>query len=333
MSVFNNERGILKKKLQEIPGGISLTTDIWTTSTYEKSFMAITIHYLDSSWQMKHLLLDFIHMDGPHSGIEISNALEECLHSMGLISKLVSITHDNAAANIKFLNEFSKSVAQNGVQFDCTQQSIRCFGHVLNLAMQNLLMYVGSEVEKLRTLIKSIRGSRPLRKKFKMICEMNNMEVLKPILDVTTRWNSSCEMIERALKVQNVLDAVARTEGELNNNVLTKVEWNRLKQLVEILQPFKEATVIMSSSSYPTLSMVVPFYHELLKTLEDSMNNNEIPEWLSQGCDAAKKKLLNYCEKTNILHFTAIVLDPRLKFQYFEELGWSSHLITQIKNM
>ncbi|CAG8833740.1 5817_t:CDS:2, partial [Cetraspora pellucida] len=186
MNVFEYERGIIQKKLQEVPGGVSLTTDIWTTSTYEKSFMAITIHFLDSSWHMKHLLLDFVHMDGAHTGAAISNSFEECLQSMGVISKLVAITHDNASSNITFLSIFSNSVRQNGIQFDDTQQSIRCFGHILNLAMQSLLGHIGNEVEKLRTLIKSIRGSRILRKKFKIACQINNINVLKPILDTTT---------------------------------------------------------------------------------------------------------------------------------------------------
>src|SRR6185437_11074279 len=164
-------------------------------------------------------------------------------------------------------------------------------------------------------------------------CQINNINALKPIIDVPTRWNSTCEMIERALKLQSVLDAFARAERDLNHYILNKSEWNKLGQLVGILKPFKEATTIMSSSSYPTLSISVPLYYELVKTLEESKENDEIPAWLIQGCDTAIDKLLTYCRKTSILHLAAIVLDPRLKIQYFEELGWSLHLVTQIKDM
>ena len=92
------------------------------------------------------------------------------------------------------------------------------------------------------------------------------------------------------------------------------------------------ATTIMSSSEYPTLSMVVPLYHMLLETLKETQQKHNTPQWLIQGCQAATTKLLEYCKKTNVWHISAIVLDPRLKFQYFEELGWSSQLITQIKD-
>ncbi|CAG8839658.1 21756_t:CDS:2, partial [Cetraspora pellucida] len=34
-----------------------------------------------------------------------------------------------------------------------------------------------------------------------------------------------------------------------------------------------------------------------------------------------------------VLHLAAIVLDLRLKIQYFKDLGWSLYLIAQIKNI
>ncbi|CAG8839655.1 17339_t:CDS:2, partial [Cetraspora pellucida] len=34
-----------------------------------------------------------------------------------------------------------------------------------------------------------------------------------------------------------------------------------------------------------------------------------------------------------VLHLAAIVLNPRLKIQYFEDLGWSLYLVAQIKNI
>jgi len=103
---FEEERERLQKKLQEVPGRISITTDIWTTDNNDKSFMSVTIHYLDASWSIKHLLLDFIHMDGQHTGAEIASAMENCLQSIGIISKIIAIMHDNATSNDRFLQDF-----------------------------------------------------------------------------------------------------------------------------------------------------------------------------------------------------------------------------------
>lgn len=129
------------------------------------------------------------------------------------------------------------------------------------------------------------------------------------------------------------MDAVVFSEVELHQYIITDEEWERINLLVEVLRPFKDATVFMSSSEYPTLSMVVPLYHTLFDTLEETIRQNNTIEWLVQGCEAAKSKLTDYCHKTNILYLAAIVLDPRLKLDYFKGLEWSSQKITQIKNI
>lgn len=195
MESFDGEREQFKKMLQEVPGSFALTTDIWTTDTNDKSFMSVTVHFLNTSWKIKHVLLDFISMDESHTGIAIANAMENWLRSMNIVSKLIAITCDNASANNKFLLDFSNSISQAGFVFDNTQQSIRCFGHVLNLAVQSMLKIVEKELEKLRGLIKSIRASRNRREKLKLT------STLKPILDVVTRWNSTFDICERALKL------------------------------------------------------------------------------------------------------------------------------------
>ncbi|RIB18206.1 hypothetical protein C2G38_1367259 [Gigaspora rosea] len=94
-----------------------------------------------------------------------------------------------------------------------------------------------------------------------------------------------------------------------------------------------ETTVFMPSSEYPILSMSVPLYYSLFESLEETRQNDDTPEWLKQGCEAASNKLLEYCQKTSVLHISSVVLDPRLKIRYFEGLGWSSNFINQIKDI
>ncbi|CAG8817482.1 20108_t:CDS:2 [Cetraspora pellucida] len=157
---FEEEHERLRKKLQEVPGHISITTDIWTTYNNDKSFISVTIHYLDASWSIKHLLLDFIHMDGQHTGAEIASSMENCLQSMRIISKIMVITHDNVTFNDRFLQDFSDFISSASIQFDDKQQSVRCFTHILNLAVQSIFNDIGKELEMLHALIEGIRGSK-----------------------------------------------------------------------------------------------------------------------------------------------------------------------------
>ena len=98
-------------------------------------------------------MLDFISIKGSHTGAEISNAMEICLQDMGIISKIVAITRDNASSNNRFLQIFAESLSQSDIQFDSTQQSVRCFAHILNLAVQSMLNIVGDKLERVSILL------------------------------------------------------------------------------------------------------------------------------------------------------------------------------------
>jgi hypothetical protein len=52
------------------------------------SFLGITCHYLDSNWNLKNILLDFINLKGPHSGENIANAFSKCLQDMKILTKV-----------------------------------------------------------------------------------------------------------------------------------------------------------------------------------------------------------------------------------------------------
>ena len=51
----------------------SATTDIWTCGIQKIAYMAVTIHWIDSSWELNHLLIGFEHIQGIHNGENIAH--------------------------------------------------------------------------------------------------------------------------------------------------------------------------------------------------------------------------------------------------------------------
>jgi hypothetical protein len=49
---------IIQEILQNLPGKISFTTDLWTSPS-AKNFMAITAHFINDKWELESLVLDF----------------------------------------------------------------------------------------------------------------------------------------------------------------------------------------------------------------------------------------------------------------------------------
>jgi hypothetical protein len=73
--------------IQNTPGKISFSVDIWT-SLNSLSFLAITCHYLDNDWNIKNILLDFIHICGAHTGENIANYFLNSTCNMNILTKV-----------------------------------------------------------------------------------------------------------------------------------------------------------------------------------------------------------------------------------------------------
>ncbi|KAF8104338.1 hypothetical protein N665_0174s0023 [Sinapis alba] len=93
---------------------VSLTTDIWVSQTTGASYMVITVHFIDSSWRLKKLIIGFKHITD-HKGQTIASVLLECLSEWG-IDKVFCITVDNATANSSALRKFQSTFAAGSDQ-------------------------------------------------------------------------------------------------------------------------------------------------------------------------------------------------------------------------
>ena len=109
----------------------------------------------------------------------------------------------------------------------------------------------------------------------------------------------------------------------------------------------------MSGFKYPTLFFTIPLYNILIDHLEDIENNEidvdneefaevesnitdeEKEKWSLSIKEASKKcktKLLEYYNKTNNSYLISIILDSRLKLQYYLDHEWGEQLVNDIQN-
>ena len=49
MKIFNAEKARMRALLQETPGKLSFTVDVWTSANMEP-FLGITVHWIDKEW-------------------------------------------------------------------------------------------------------------------------------------------------------------------------------------------------------------------------------------------------------------------------------------------
>ncbi|GBB84907.1 hypothetical protein RclHR1_01150011 [Rhizophagus clarus] len=145
IKIFDSEKEHIKTELQKIPGKFSFTLDGWT-SRNQLSFLGITIHWITSNWKLKSTVLDFFHIEGPHSGENIASKFFEILKEFNLLPKILGVSTDNASNMNKMLSKFEQICKYEGFKFDAKNQHVRCLVHIINLAVQIILKTLKEEV-------------------------------------------------------------------------------------------------------------------------------------------------------------------------------------------
>ncbi|CAK8568596.1 unnamed protein product [Lathyrus sativus] len=92
---------------------------------------------------------------------------------------------------------------------------MRCCAHILNLVVNDGIKEQDSSVESIRNVVRYVRSSPQRFKRFKGCVdeEMINSQSLV-CLDVSTRWNSTYLMLERAERFEKAFGKLYGRESD-----------------------------------------------------------------------------------------------------------------------
>jgi hypothetical protein len=99
--------------------------------------MAVHIHYIDDDWTMQQELLDFISIEGSHSGSTLAEYICNLLEFYDIEDRLSNIMADNASNMDTLVQNISDRLGR-------TIYRSRCISHILNLVVQAILGKGGS---------------------------------------------------------------------------------------------------------------------------------------------------------------------------------------------
>ena len=241
----------------------------------------ITIHFIDENWEYHSLVLDLVPSNGKHAGTDIAALFFNILKEYGIQEKVQGITMDNASANTTFMQELGVLMKKEKINFDVNDKHFRCFAHIANLGVQNMLKLINigpakdngasyfSEsivetilnddienenfsdndssildtnnedesqifsniITKVRSISKKIRYSEQLSNRLKLFCEAVSLKFIKLTLDVKTRWDSTFEMLNVALKLKPALSMLRQNCSEFSDLKISEQEWSYLEQI------------------------------------------------------------------------------------------------------
>jgi hypothetical protein len=279
MDRFTNAKVITSSILQDAPGSITLTTDIWT-SVANDSYLGLTAHFIDSDWVMQHLTLTVEPLPNPHTGAVLKDTIMEILDEFGVTAKFHALVTDNAANMVKAFELLEEEMF---TRFNQQIYHIRCSAHIFNLAVQKGLGIddddVRKPINKLRICTGIIKRSPKLCQELEHLCGRTGETCLTLSTDVPHRWNSTYKMISVALQMRRALDmltAAADPGSALKESKLTDEDWEEVSNECKDLKIFDVTTRFLSAQKYPTLHRVHETYARIIRKLSENRTERNL---------------------------------------------------------
>jgi len=199
MSMFLKEKDQLYAYFKSVSCRFSATMDMWT-SNQNKSYMCVTLHWIDDNWCIQKRIVNFVHVEGRHTGTKLSETFTELMVKWYVDKRLFALTLDNASANEVAVRDIIADLRANAsastLVCDGLFFHVRCACHILNLVARDGLSVVTTTIENIRQLVLAVKGS-PLQweelMKRATECGLDTNKGLS--LDVSTRWNSTYLML------------------------------------------------------------------------------------------------------------------------------------------
>ncbi|EZA61658.1 Zinc finger BED domain-containing protein, partial [Ooceraea biroi] len=296
---------LIKEELVKIHD-ICLTTDVWTESKNTKSFIALTAHYL---------------INEQHKSVTIGVEELTDRHTADYLRALIAQWNIKKESVVAIISDSAPNIKKAIVDSFGIDKHLPCFEHLLNLVPSKIIEndeIVSPLITKIKNIVKFFKKSVVAADKLRLESD------LKLIQSVETRWNSCYEMLKRFVELADKISVILLLMDSAPE-MLVATELKIVKEFIQLLEPFYEATQILSKEKHFTGSKTIP----VIKIIKNKLNLLTITESGARLkkllCEEFSKRFENI-EQISILA-SATFLNPRFKKLYFENhLAYSNML-------
>ncbi|KAJ9547178.1 hypothetical protein OSB04_019721 [Centaurea solstitialis] len=172
--------------------------------------MVITAHFVDLDWKLQKRVINFVQLPSPRTGANIADGILTCLREWEIEDKVFTVSVDNASANDSCIGILKDNFESNG-RLVCGGRlfHVRCCAHILNIMVQHGLQQVKGIIEKVHNTVDYLNSSDAHLKRFGEFVSQYNITHRKLVLECKTRWNSTYDMLDSAIKFRLVFPRYA----------------------------------------------------------------------------------------------------------------------------
>ncbi|XP_058619761.1 E3 SUMO-protein ligase ZBED1-like [Onychostoma macrolepis] len=277
---------------------ITLTGDHWT-SVNNDNYLGVTAHFIDKEWKLQSFALTVSKTEERNYAEACADYFLNVTKEWKIEEKLTTLGTDSARNMV---------AAARLLPFE----HLPCTAHILQRTVTVSIHGSGFEsvLAKCHKIVGHFKHSPSNSQELKeqqVACEQKQESLIQ---DVTTRWNSTLEMVKRIQQNKSPMTTTL-TQQKSSVAMLTAQELTKLQKLEELLEPCKYVTELLGGEQYVSCSVVLPALCHLFKIMESTEDD---PVYVVKfkndfTTDLAKRK-----DSTNLtwLKF-ATAFDPRFK--------------------
>ena len=300
--MYTTRAGEIKRELLQI-SHVALTSDLWTSRTTE-SYLAITCHFVTSTWELKFLVQAMFGLKKDHTAEHIAASFPKVAEKWGISRKVVAMVTDNAANIVA-------AVRHTG------WTHVPCFAHTLNLVVSEAIK-AETKIHQLRKSCRDIVSfshfSIKASEKLKEIQLQLGIPENKLIQEVKTRWNSTYHMLECITEQHQAITTALCLSG-CNAICLSSSDVSLLKAAMAVLKPFEATTKEISADKHVSIFKVIPLANSR-QCLTGAITEKDTP--LVSNLSYQMRHHFTNIKSTCMLAMSTL-LDPQMKKLAFSD--------------
>ncbi|KAM4062409.1 transposase-like protein [Hirsutella rhossiliensis] len=312
---YDNKKEFVKRALQNALSSIHIVPDNWTSPNC-LGVIGFTVQFVTEDHGLQSLRREHGRSHhGVHTRIWNSD-------------KVGYFMMDNATNMNTMIDKVSDDLEHEfEVFYDPLPHRLRCFGHIINLAVMEFLIgkrpptadsYHGPSDDEVKQWRK--RGAIGKLHNIVVYITWTPSDFRHSLVSLTVYgYGATMTLWALRTKVRQGITIFCAQEPALQDDALTSSDWVTLAEIHKFLEPFHDATMANEGTGN-SISDVLPTMDYLLHHIEAAKEATTIPH-LATMMETTWAKLADYYELTedSPVYSAATVLNPSLKWTYMEK--------------